>query len=447
MVSTAVGYFRSVKLAEDKYDHELINSADSVIARLEVVGGKVIIDLPPQALAVLRHGNSKFYYQILNSDLARLSGDSDLPGPQNDLPLHVPKLTNGVIEGHKVRVCTIRTPVEDHNEYTVIVECAESIRPREEFAHQLLIGIIVPQILLITLGGIAIWQGISRGLAPLHELESALAKRSQFDLSPVSDASAPQEVQPLVHAINDLLGRLREDIDSQRRFVANAAHQLRTPLAGLKTYVGVVSNMSDQFEQNELKTAVAQLDNGLNRITHLVNKLLALAKAEPQTAAKIKPQNFDLNIVAAEATSDLVRAAIAKNVDLSFEGVGAPMVVSGDPASIRELTMNLVDNAVRYTPDGGHVIVRIKDGAGIILSVEDNGPGIPENERERVFERFYRVLGVSGGGSGLGLAIVREIAKSHGATVSVDGGESGGTVVRVFFTKALTASEVDLVEI
>jgi two-component system sensor histidine kinase TctE len=437
LVSASVAYFRSVNLAEDRYDHELVNSADSVIARLEVVKGKVVVDLPPQALAILRHTNGKFFYQILTKDFARLSGDADLPGPQNDLLPHVPKLSYGVIEGQRVRVCTIRTPVEDHNEYSVIVEVAETVKPREDFAHQLLISIIVPQLLLIGLGGLAIWQGVSRGLGPLRDLEQALAKRSQFDLSPVSDASTPQEVRPLVHAINDLLGRLREDIDSQRRFVANAAHQLRTPLAGLKTYVGVVSSMADKAQQKELSNAVAQLDNGLNRITHLVSRLLALSKAEPNAAANIKPQNFDLNLVAAEATSDLVGEAIDKNVDLAFEGAERPLILSGDPSSVRELVMNLVDNAVRYTPAGGHVTVRVQNqnGQGVVLAVEDDGPGIAEVERERVFERFYRVLGVGGPGSGLGLAIVREIAKSHGARVCLDAGAHGGTVVKVEFSK------------
>jgi two-component system, OmpR family, sensor histidine kinase TctE len=441
LVCTAVGYFRSVDLAEDRYDHELLNSADSVIGRLEVVNGKVVVDLPPQALAVLRHANSKFYYQILTKDFARLSGDTDLPGPQDDLPPHVPRLSYGVIEGQRVRVCTVRTPVENHNEYSVIVEVAETVKPREDFAHQLLIGIMVPQLLLIGLGGLAIWQGVSRGLGPLRDLEQALARRSQFDLSPVSDANTPQEVRPLVHAINDLLGRLREDIESQRRFVANAAHQLRTPLAGLKTYVGVVSSMADKAEQKELVTAVSQLDNGLNRITHLVNRLLALAKAEPNAAAKIKPQDFDLNLVAAEATSDLIGDAIDKNVDLAFEGAEGPLMVSGDPSSVRELVMNLVDNAVRYTSTGGHVIVRVQNGQNIVLAVEDDGPGIAEAERERVFERFYRVLGVGGAGSGLGLAIVKEIAKSHGARVCLDGGKSGGTIIRVEFSKALGLSD------
>ncbi len=201
LVSTAVGYFRSVNLAEDRYDHELVNSADSVIARLEVVNGKVVVDLPPQALAILRHGNNKFYYQILTKDMAKLSGDIGLPGPQDDLLVHVPRMSYGVIDGEKVRVCTLRTPVEGHNEYTVIVEVAETVKARDDFAHQLLIGIIVPQLLLIGLGGLAIWQGVSRGLSPLIDLEQALASRSQFDLSarcpmpPLPMRCAPLSIQ------------------------------------------------------------------------------------------------------------------------------------------------------------------------------------------------------------------------------------------------------------
>ncbi len=199
--------------------------------------------------------------------------------------------------------------------------------------------------------------------------------------------------------------------------------------------------MAEKAHDQELATAISQLDNGLNRITHLVNRLLALAKAEPNAAAKVKPQDFDLNLVAAEATSDLLSDAIDKNVDLAFEGADGPLIVSGDPSSVRELVMNLVDNAVRYTPAGGHVTVRLSNGTGAVLAVEDDGPGIAESERERVFDRFYRVLGVGGSGSGLGLAIVREIAKTHTANVNLESGEKGGTIVKVEFNRAPLALE------
>lgn len=186
-----------------------------------------------------------------------------------------------------------------------------------------------------------------------------------------------------------------------------------------------------------MEQAVTQLDlNGVNRMTHMVNRLLALAKAEPNAAAILPKQSFDLNQVAAASASDLVNVAIEKDIDLAFEGADGPALIEGDPASVSELVMNLVDNALRYTGHGGHVTVRVLAQDGIVLSVEDDGPGIPIEERERVFERFYRVLGTGEQGSGLGLPIVREIARSHRAIVAIETPPSGvGTLLSVTFNR------------
>ncbi len=436
LLSTAFAYFTSVAFANDTYDRELLNSADSVAVRTSHKGGQYLIDLPSYVRSILRHDNTdSFYYQILSPDRQRISGDENMPDLPKNLSLGVPQFSDGVMEGTKVRVASILVPVPEPETKgeTFIVQVAETLKARQRFAQELLVSMVVPEIFFILLGATAIWSGIGRGLAPLKDVQEALLRRSQHDLHPLSDESAPLEVRPLVHSINELLGRLRSDIEAQNRFVANAAHQLRTPLAGLKTYIGLLQGFA---KPPEVDQAVNQLDHGVNRMTHLVNRLLALAKAEPNAAAILPRQIFDFNDVAAASTSDLVNVAISKNIDLAFEGAQSPAMVEGDPASLSELVMNLVDNALRYTQHGGHVTVRVLAGDYVLLMVEDDGPGIAEEDREHVFERFYRVLGTGEQGSGLGLPIVREIARSHRAKVVIDTPNNGiGTIFTVTFKR------------
>lgn len=213
-----------------------------------------------------------------------------------------------------------------------------------------------------------------------------------------------------------MLGSLRADLETQRRFVANAAHQLRTPLAGIQTYVELVARSStttDTASKNLLK----QIEKGLNRMSHLTNRLLALAKAEPQAAFSF--EKIDLNIVVGEAVEELIMLALEKNIELEFKHEERPAIILGDAPNLKELTTNLVENAILYTKNQGTVSVYVRQDALVQLIVEDDGPGIPLEERERVFERFYRVLGTQVEGSGLGLAIVKEIASAHKAELTL----------------------------
>jgi two-component system sensor histidine kinase TctE len=263
-----------------------------------------------------------------------------------------------------------------------------------------------------------------------------VASRSPVDLGPIAAEDVPKEVQPLVIAINELLEKLKEDIEAQRRFVANAAHQLRTPIAGLKMQAELARR---QLEPADMQHALSLIQTGAERAARLANQLLALARSEPGAIDPNQWQLIDINEVGREATKEFVPDAIARNIDLGFEKNEAVAMVWGDRASLHELAANLIDNAVRYTPEGGAVTVRIETRRehGLIaaqLSVEDNGPGIPEEEREHVFERFYRLLDRNVSGSGLGLAIVREIANVHRANVHVSEGANGqGTRFRIIF--------------
>jgi two-component system sensor histidine kinase TctE len=436
--SAYFAYTLSVSIAEGNYDRELVNSADSVAVRTRQANGHVVVDLPSYVRDLLRHDNQDhFYYQVLNDDGLRIAGDTGMPHAPMDLTMAQPRFFNATYRGQKVRVACILEPISNLDEpgRPIMVMVAETLNARQAFARQLLFSMSAPELLIIILGAFAVWLGISRGLRPLKELEQALSRRTQYDLSPVSADNVPVEVQPLVASINGLLDRLRSDLDSQRRFVANAAHQLRTPLAGIKTYLGL---MEDSAKEPQTVQIVQQLSRGVNRMAHLVNKLLALAKAEPHASNFAEKKVFDLNDVAAEAITSLVAEALEKHIELGFERAEEKALMEGDPAMLHELVMNLVDNAIHYTPAGGRVTGLIVVSDKVIVCVEDNGPGIPEAERERVFERFYRVLGTEVQGSGLGLPIVKEVARAHGGTISINTPASGrGTIICVEFPSAL----------
>ena len=248
-------------------------------------------------------------------------------------------------------------------------------------------------------------------------------------------AQAPEEVQPLIHAMNELLRRLSLVLSAQQRFVADAAHQLRTPVAGIKTQTELALRLTDPAQQQQV---LHQLHTATTRLSRLIHQLLALARTEPGAQAAHAMQPTDLGREMREAASEWVPKALQGNIDLGFEGPDEPLMVRGNAILLREMLGNLLDNAIRYSPPGSRVTVQVaRRGTEVVLQVEDNGAGIPQDERERVFERFYRLLGTDADGCGLGLAIVREVAQAHGADVSLDSGAGGrGTAVRVRFPAA-----------
>lgn len=431
VVCTTVAYLLASTFANDAYDKNLVNTADSIAARVKVsADGTFVIDLPPPAQAILRHAHAfdKIYYQVLTPNLVRLAGDQ-LPTQRAHLDSNIPVFRYVVFNGETLRLARIRIPLEQNPNTIILVQAAETLRGRTDLTHQILISVLLPQLLLLIFGAIAVSFGIRKGLAPLADLTSAVAERSKADLQPLDESKAPLEARPLAIAINDLLGRLRADLEAQRRFVANAAHQLRTPLAGLKTYVEILQRAQSTDNRNLL----SQIDKGIDRMSHLVTRLLALAKAEPHAIFAFT--SVDLNQIASEATSELIARALEKQIELDFERATTPAMIKGDPANLKELATNLVENAILYTPAGGSVSVSVKNGDGVILVVQDTGPGIPVEERERVFERFYRVLGSQVEGSGLGLAIVKEIATTHDAQITLeDGANNAGTKFSIRFS-------------
>lgn len=431
-IIACAGYLIADKFANDTFDRELLNTADSVIARLRSDHFKVWVDLPPAAQAILRHNDrDKVYFQVLTRDLRRICGDAILPKPIGPLDASEPRFRNSILNGQDVRMVRIKVDVPNVSEQSLLVQVAQTLNSRREMTHHILLSIVLPQMILIILGAFSVSFGVTRGLKPLKTLESDLSKRSQFDLTPIASDDTPREVRPLVNSINDLLERLRDDIEHQHRFVANAAHQFRTPLAGLKTFIYAAKRLPSE---EKMKSVLDKIEAGTDRMTHLANKLLILAKAEPVSSVERHYECLDLNFIASEATSEFVSESVPRNVELCFIGSDKPAMIYGEMADLTELTSNLIENAVIYTHEGGSVTVRVSNGDAVRLTVQDNGPGIPEDERNRVFERFYRILGTEAPGSGLGLPIVKEIAAAHRAKVSIESGTLGiGTCVTVTF--------------
>jgi two-component system, OmpR family, sensor kinase len=314
---------------------------------------------------------------------------------------------------------------------TKVIQVAQPMRVREQQAVDLALKTLRPFALLLPVLGFLIWIAVGSALQPLQRLTTLVKARRVDALDPLPDERLPDEVRPLVGALNDLLVRLGVALDRERAFMADAAHELRTPLTALHLQMGMLSRAANEAERDD---AMEKLSAGMQRAIRLVEQMLSLARQEPR--AEPVRVSIPLADIAREVVAELVPLADAKQIDLGISN-SQPATVLGDPDALRTLTRNLVYNAVRYTPAGGRVDVSVENGGPgekAILKVVDNGPGIPPEERSRVLDRFYRRPGTSPPGSGLGMAIVKAIADAHDATLELDCGPEGrGLVVSVRF--------------
>lgn len=312
-----------------------------------------------------------------------------------------------------------------------VVQVGQPLRVREALALSATRRTLAPLLILLPLLAVLVWRIVGRALKPLESLAGAAAARTPAALEPFDERNVPEEVVPLVRALNGLLERLGGAMAAQRAFVADAAHELRTPLAALK----LQTQLARDADGAERAAALAELEGGLDRATHVVRQLLTLARLEPGAEAGAAPRApVELAELARQAVADHAVLAERGEVDLGVAAASEDAVALADGAALRTLLANLVDNAVRYTPPGGRVDVSAGAAEGRPwLEVADTGPGIPSAERERVFDRFYRVPGAAASGSGLGLAIVRAIADRNGAEVTLGDTAGGGLTVRVTF--------------
>ena len=428
-VVDAIGsYFIARHLSERVYDGELMEIARELSLHVRAADGKLAFDLEEDAeRTLLLDQYDRVYYAVRTADGALLAGDASLT-PQRRAGV-APIAYDGVAHDAPVRIAQLRDAV--HGGIPITVEVAETLVKRHTLTREIVLGVIFPQLLLIAIAGLVLWAGVARGLKPLRALQRAVAARSHLDLSPVEVDRVPGEVHPLLSAVNDLMGRLDAILTYQSRFIADAAHQLRTPVAGLKAHIEVALREQDPVQA---KQSLAHLYTGVERISRLVSQLLSLARNEPATVRKVAFAPVDLSRLAFDITSEWVPEAYRRNVDLGFEGAQTPAIIDGDATRLTELVNNLLDNAIRYSHAGGRVTVRVAARPAPSLSVSDDGPEIPVEERQRVFERFHRLLGAHTDGSGLGLAIVREIAELHHATIALAGDIDGrGNLFTVTF--------------
>ncbi len=329
-----------------------------------------------------------------------------------------------ILFGQEWRVYTAAT-----DDDIISVKVAMQITAQNKVAKTITERVIMPLFFLLPIIAFCLWYGVKKSLTPLQEISLDLSQRKTFDLSPIDEHIIPKEIRPVTAAVNQLFLQLKTSFDIEKRFTSDAAHELRTPLAALKTHAEIALKAKDNEEK---RTALSHVVQGVNRATRLVEQLLTLARLDPDTGLS-NVRRFDLFIAGEDVISNEAHLAIDKNIEISLGGTRGKFVAANYDA-ICVLMRNLVDNAIRYTPKGGEIEISVdrKDDA-IILSIADSGPGIPEEERDKIFNRFYRSLGTKESGSGLGLSIVTRIAELHRLEISLDTSRLGGLQINIAF--------------
>lgn len=432
------GYWSARRAADTAYDRTLLASARAVADGLYSSDGQLRANVPYVALDTFAYDSAgRIYYQVLDPHGGLVSGYEALPaaGPEvprtDDYPA-LARFYDGVYRAQEVRVVSLLQPVSEAElEGMAEIRVAETRGARERMARELLVGTLWRMGLLALTALGLVWLAVSLALRPLEQLRQAVAARDSDDLQPLPEAGLPRELRPLVDALNQFNARLRGLFERQAQFIAEAAHELRTPLAALKARLELGRRSEDAAQWRQ---ALDEAAGSTERLTQLANQLLSLARIESgaRAIAEGGAQRLELGALARELGLALASLAHGRGVALALEAEEA-VWIDGEPTLLSELLCNLLDNALAHTPAGGNVILRVL--APAILEVEDDGPGIPPEERERVFERFYR-RSPGGTGAGLGLAIVGEICRAHRARISLDDGAAGGLRVRVAFPPA-----------
>ena len=449
-ISLALTWLVAQNLANKPFDRALIDNAQALAQYLSVgPDQRLHLALAQPASELLRADDAdNVYYQVLGPQGEFLSGARALPPPPQPRPADAQTptqmgeahLRDAEYQGVPVRVAALWVAL-DGVPQPALVQVAETREKRSVLAAEIIKGVMLPQLAILPLAVLLVWLALVRGIRPLSELERRIRERRPDDLSPLDEGAVPQEVGPLVSSVNDLLTRLKDSIATQKRFLADAAHQLKTPLAGLRMQADLAQRPG--ASEADLKQSLQQIGRASMRATHTVNQLLALARAEASNAEPAR-QPCDLARITREVVQEAVPRALRQHTDLGYDGPdpGTPgATLAGNATLLHEMLRNLVDNALKYTPSSpaqpGVVTVRLRIGGlhdARLLQVEDNGPGIPLAERAHVLQPFYRVLGSSVDGSGLGLSIALEIARQHQATVEIEDAHPGQEPPGVRFT-------------
>ncbi len=463
-ISLVLTWLVAQGIASKPFDRALSFNAQALAQLVSVQNTRAQFNLPQPAREILRADDSDLvYYQVLGLKGEYLSGEKDMPLPLEGEPIEVGKvkLRDDEMRSLAVRIAYVyvtgtpddltdtqnaladsvaasaapassspaagSTTLATKKPSYVLVQVAETLEKRSTLATEIVKGVMLPQFVIFPLAVFLVWLALVRGIRPLSELEDRIRARKPDDLSPIDEKTVPFEVVPLVSSVNDLLARQKQATAGQKRFLADAAHQLKTPLAGLRMQAELA--LREGTSEADLKQSLKQVSRSSVRATHTVNQLLAMARAEA-SGQTVAMQTCDLASLTIEVVQDCLPRAMERQIDLGYEGEEpsrSQAQILGNPTLIKEMVRNLIDNALNYitsTPErAGVVTARVLAdpfGSVVLLQIEDNGPGIPQAERELVLQPFYRSLGSEVDGSGLGLAIVAEIAQQHQASLSIE---------------------------
>ena len=429
-------YLTALHFANLVYDRWLIDSTRSLAQAVRSDRGQIEFDVPRVALQIFQFDEvDKTHFKIVSAQRGFIAGDASLPA-NTAVPVNQIRLANATVEGQRVRVVSTRiAPAQTSDRVTVAI--AETLIKRNTLARDILLAMVAPQVALLGIASLLAWLGVSRGLKPLTDLASQIEARDQNNLTPVPQTGLPREARVLATRINELLARLGGAIHAQKRFVADAAHQIRTPLAAVMLQVERAERAERANDSATEREALRALHRSVERAGRMAQQLLSLARTDPQAIHAVELKPLDLVTLARRVGEEWIARALKRDIDFGLIVPDIPVQVTGDERLLSELLSNLIDNALRYSSPGGSVSVIVEGQPQPTLAVQDDGPGIPEDERLRIFERFYRMPGSNGDGCGLGLSIVQEIARLHSSTVEVSSGsEARGSRFFVVFERA-----------
>ena len=417
------------------HDRWLLDSAMTLAAQLQSGAAGPRLNLPRSAVEMFEWDSvDRIYENVVSADGERLFGNTEFPSLPNVLPMNQPFYYDEVVAGVPVRLVAITVTGPAPESKIVTIQVAETIKKRQTLVREIILMLLPLQAAILLAAGAFIWFAVTSSLATLDETASQLRRYKPDGLVPLrDDQDVPSEVRPLIGAINQLIEKLAEARGAQQRFVANAAHQLRTPLAALQVQTERALRETNPQRHGE---ALGDIAKAVSRMRHLTQQLLTLSRSDPSSQGILQMNTVDLAQLARAELERWADQAIARNIDLGYEGPDTGVLVSGEQQLLGELLGNLVDNAIRYGKTGGRITVGVTSDP-VTLFVEDDGPGIQPAERERVFEPFYRPRHSTSGGCGLGLTIAREIAARHGAQLTIgDPPQARGTRVEVVFAAA-----------
>lgn len=420
MALSLSGAWLARRIVDSTSDRVLSGSLQAISETLAVQEGHLTMDLPPSALGMLENADRDNVYYSISYRGKVITGYPELPPQSGRLRLEDISFRDSDFHGIPIRVATEARLVPQLDS-PVIVQVAETMKNRAATVHRMLVALAAGEAFLLAVIGALVFLAVDWGLRPLLMLRQEVDNRNnepEINFAPLPLATVPQEALPFVSAFNSLLGHVETAFLTLRRFTSDASHQLRAPLTVVRTHVELLSRHSDGSA--ETRSAITDIHNAVKALQHLIVQLISLAKAERPNNLSEDASAFDLVECTAATARNYATQALAHGMEISFETSPQQLDVSGNPIFAGEMIANLLDNAIRYGRSGGHIVVRIPDDSGV-LEIEDDGPGVPPEERERVFERFYRLpQNTDREGSGLGLSIVQALGRRMGAIIRLE---------------------------